>query len=91
MTRSRERQNTRAKRARNQRILAASDVCHVCGHPGADAVDHVVPIARGGTDTMDNLRPAHHTEACETCGRKCNREKTDKRYAPILRRSGALK
>jgi 5-methylcytosine-specific restriction protein A len=32
-------------------------ICHVCGGPGADAVDHVVQ----GDDHSDaNLRPIHH-------------------------------
>ena len=42
--------NTRRIRERNKRILTASDLCHICGEPGADAVDHVIPLARGGTD-----------------------------------------
>ena len=48
-------------------MLAASDVCHLCGLPGADEVDHVVPVARGG-DEWDplNLAPAHA---------RCNRVK----------------
>lgn len=83
--------NTRAIRRRNQRILAASDVCHICGHPGADAVDHVVSLARGGRDHDDNLAPAHHTVSCPTCGEKCNRVKSDKPFAPIIRRSGSLR
>lgn len=82
--------NTRAIRVRNQAILRASDVCHICGHPGSDAVDHVIPLARGGTDDPHNLRPAHHTAPCATCGQKCNRVKSDKPWAPIIRRSGSL-
>ena len=35
--------NTRRIRERNQRILTPSDLCHICGEPGADAVDHVIP------------------------------------------------
>lgn len=33
-----------------------------CGAPGPLAVDHRVPIARGGTNRIDNLIPA-----CKTC------------------------
>jgi 5-methylcytosine-specific restriction endonuclease McrA len=66
--------------------------CHLCGNPidysirdhldpGYFTVDHVTPINRGGSDTLDNCAPAH---------RKCNRDKSDrlpgeqprKRYAP---------
>ena len=90
-----KRTNTRAIRERNRRILAASDVCHLCGHPGSDAVDHVTPwivCKQQGIDpdTPDNLRPAHHTEPCPTCGIKCNRVKSDRPTAPVVRRSGAL-
>ena len=33
--------------------------CWLCGHPGADSVDHVTPRSRGGTDALENMRPAH--------------------------------
>jgi 5-methylcytosine-specific restriction endonuclease McrA len=84
------RTNTRAQRAENQRILRASNVCHLCGHPGADAVDHVIPLARGGADHITNKASAHHDVPCPTCGIKCNRVKGDKLVAPVIRRSGSL-
>jgi len=34
-------------------------VCWLCGYPGADTLDHVVPVSRGGTNDPANLRPAH--------------------------------
>lgn len=34
-------------------------VCHLCGMPGADSIDHIIPRALGGTDELDNLMPAH--------------------------------
>jgi 5-methylcytosine-specific restriction endonuclease McrA len=77
--------STRRGRAQNARILAASDVCHICGQSGADAVDHVVALARGGADTLDNKRPAHHDVPPF-----CNRVKGAKAWAPIVKRSGAL-
>lgn len=43
-------------------------VCHVCRQPGADEVDHVVPVAEGGADTLDNKAPIH--------ARPCHVEKT---------------
>ena len=77
----------RARRRRNRRILAVSDVCHACGHDGADAVDHKEPLARGGSEDLSNLAPIHH-RPCPTCGHSCNLEKSDKPYAPgILRTS----
>ena len=48
-----------AQQRRAKRILRQSDTCHICGLPGADTVDHVIPLAHGGTDTDDNLKPIH--------------------------------
>jgi 5-methylcytosine-specific restriction endonuclease McrA len=54
-------------------------VCYLCGrsipydtrtiHPLALTIDHVMPISAGGTDSEDNLRPAH---------RVCNEDKGDR-------------
>jgi 5-methylcytosine-specific restriction endonuclease McrA len=82
--------STRKGRAENARILATSDTCGICGHPGSDAVDHIIPLARGGPDTPANKQPAHHNTDCPTCGQRCNRVKGDKLVPPTLRRSGAL-
>jgi len=38
--------------------------CHRCGQP-AESVDHIVPHALGGSDELDNLRPA-----CLSCNAK---------------------
>lgn len=39
--------------------LPRGGVCHLCGEPGADTLDHVVPLSRGGSNGVGNLRPAH--------------------------------
>lgn len=86
------------RQQRNRAILAVSDVCHICGHPGSDAVDHVKALARAADATeaeqLDtdpaNLRPAHHDVPCPTCGLRCNRHKAAKAWAPIIRRSSSL-
>ncbi|WP_166390286.1 hypothetical protein [Nocardioides ochotonae] len=67
----------RARQKRNEKILAASDVCHICGQPGSDAIDHVIPFARCDALGLDpeapsNLKPAHHDVAPY-----CNRRKGD--------------
>ena len=81
---------TRAQRARNKRVVRdGGGICHLCGHPGADAADHVVPLSKGGTDTVDNLKPAHHRMTCETCGRRCNLEKGSRLLAPVMPYMGA--
>lgn len=43
-------------------------ICHVCGHPGSDQADHVIPLAENGPDTTANMRPIH--------AEPCHREKT---------------
>ncbi|MGW3545884.1 HNH endonuclease [Nocardia niigatensis] len=53
--------------------------CALCGgeidyslrtpDPGSFEVDHITPLAKGGTDTLDNCQPSH---------RWCNRKKSDK-------------
>lgn len=77
----RRRSNSRATRTENHAILRASDVCHICGRPGADAVDHVIPLARGGADAASNKAPAHHDVAPY-----CNRRKGDKLPSEVDRR-----
>lgn len=41
-------------------ILDESDICWICKHPGANSIDHVIPVKLGGA-MFDpaNLRPAH--------------------------------
>lgn len=57
-------------------VLAESDVCIICGHRGADSVDHIIPVQLRPDliADRDNLGPAHH-EPCPTCARRCNNEK----------------
>ena len=56
-------------------VLEQSRVCWLCGHDGADQVDDVVPKAKGGTSALANLRPAHGTNPCPTCGVRCNQSR----------------
>lgn len=77
MSQHHKRMSGRARQHRNAKILAASDVCHLCGQPGADAVDHVIPYARCYALGIDpevpsNLKPAHHDVPPH-----CNRRKGD--------------
>lgn len=67
------------RQRRNKIVMARHGrVCHVCGQGGADQVDHVVPLAQGGSDTMDNLRPAH--KQCHAA--KTRRESAEGRSHP---------
>lgn len=65
--------------------------CWICGQPidyslphvdpKSFVIDHVVPLAAGGADTLENVRAAH---------RDCNRDKSDKPFGSALRVSGGL-
>jgi 5-methylcytosine-specific restriction enzyme A len=58
-----------AEQARRKRILEQYlYCCHVCGKPGADQVDHRIPLGEGGADEDWNLAPIH--------SEPCHREKT---------------
>ena len=69
-------------------VLAESDLCWWCGHPGATAVDHVVPRANGGSNHIDNYAPIHGVDGCPVCPprngkpRRCNGEKGAKTGPP---------
>ncbi|MFC9247761.1 HNH endonuclease [Streptomyces sp. NPDC057136] len=66
-------------------FLAANDVCHLCGHPGANVVDHVTPVTAGADpEDQDNWAPAHGITRCPTCGRNCNGEKGANTNTPRL-------
>lgn len=68
------------------RVLALSDICHLCGHPGARTVDHLVSVDEWkrrfgnwiGVNNLENLAPAHGNRGhlgenrCTTCGALCN-------------------
>lgn len=40
-------------------LRAHKGVCHWCGLPGGDEVDHVLNRRAGGTDDPSNLAPIH--------------------------------
>jgi hypothetical protein len=72
-------------------VLNASDICHWCGHPGSNAVDHhPIPLStllRTAPELAEDpghCAPIHGREGCPFCplraGRRrvCNSEKGDK-------------
>lgn len=71
--RGRTRSGSREQRINRAVMLQHEGVCHVCGQPGADQVDHVIALTEGGDDTIDNRRPIH--------AEPCHRVKTAKESA----------
>ena len=64
-------QRTRRHQTHREDVMrAGKGMCHICGQGGADAIDHVVPVAWGGSDHPSNLAPAHTS---------CNSRKRDAR------------
>lgn len=61
-------------------FLAGDGCCHLCGGkitPGqAWEVEHIIPLAMGGDDEGDNLRPAHA---------KCHRAKTSEDLTAVAK------
>jgi len=54
------------------------DQCHLCGHPGATQVDHLIPLSKQPHQPLDPelARPAHGSNApCPVCGRACNQSR----------------
>ena len=73
------------RRDRHRKLVAKDEPdCHICGQPinyqahyldpASFTIDHITPINRGGTETLDNLAAAH---------RGCNRTKSDKVAAGV--------
>ena len=54
LERSRRHQKHREAVMRNN-----NGICHLCGSDSSDAIDHIVPVAWGGSDEIANLAPAH--------------------------------
>jgi 5-methylcytosine-specific restriction endonuclease McrA len=44
------------------------DDCWLCHQGGADTIDHIIPLINGGTDDLDNLRPAHGRKSASCVG-----------------------
>lgn len=87
--------NGRPYRRIRAQVLALSDTCGICGHPGADQVDCIQPVSLGGSDTdPTNLRPSHGSSApCPICPqrngkrRSCNQERGNRVTAKPEHRS----
>jgi 5-methylcytosine-specific restriction endonuclease McrA len=63
MTSTTHGRTSRSFRRMRSRILEQSDVCWLCGQPGADTVDHIVPlsVAPDLGEVAGNMAPAHRS------------------------------
>lgn len=89
MSEQRTRRGGRPWRRVRGRVLAESDVCHICGQPGADSVDHIIAVSvRPDLELVrSNLAPAHYDVPPY-----CNRRKGDRAMPlDIIRRSSSLR
>jgi 5-methylcytosine-specific restriction endonuclease McrA len=70
-------------------FLAAYPICWLCGHPGADQIDHVIPVSQAPWLRFEpsNWRPAHGVRGCQHCGRRCNQQRGTRVAQPLSPRS----
>lgn len=61
---TRKNRGCRTERFSNQDVVDRDKwICGICGQPivGKFHIDHIVPLAQGGSDTLDNVQMAHPT------------------------------
>jgi 5-methylcytosine-specific restriction endonuclease McrA len=84
--------NTTIRDRHRQQIRKTQAACGICGQPidyelphtdpMSFVVDHIIPLIRGGTDTLDNKQASH---------RACNQAKASRiDGAGIVKRSNSL-
>lgn len=82
--------NTATQKRLREQLRAKRLPCHICGFPidystrgeaTSFEMDHVVPLAKGGKDAVENVRAAH---------KACNRSKGARVVPKIIRRSGSF-
>lgn len=81
MQSQRKANSTTWKRIRQLILNRDNYTCQYCGVQPCSSVDHVIPVARGGTDEWDNL---------VACCIRCNSQKKDKMPADFLTRSSTV-
>jgi 5-methylcytosine-specific restriction enzyme A len=70
------------KRDNDRTMRRHHGICHVCGRPGADRIDHVINLASGGTDDEANRAPIHSVP--------CHQQKTQAEAAAGRRRRAGV-
>lgn len=76
------------KATRNRIMNRDNGCCYVCGHEGADQIDHIISIANGGSHDDTNLAPIHRVPCHSTKTRTEQVQRTvTTQPAPKLRRN----
>ena len=70
---------------RRDKFALLGNACVYCGSSGAMTVDHIVPLARGGTDDIGNIVPA-----CRSCNSKKNARTAVEFLAVLNTRTGGV-
>ena len=97
--------DSRAYRKALRQVQATGPICHICGHPGSDSLDHALPASLYPelAGEPSNWRPAHGIRGCAQGPpnpstdrrrrgqpRRCNQQRSNKLTLPTqTRRSRA--
>jgi 5-methylcytosine-specific restriction endonuclease McrA len=96
--------DSRAYRKTLAQVQATGPICWLCGHPGSDTLDHVIPasVAPDLAGDPSNWKPAHGVNGCPHCPptvsadrrrhgqpRRCNQSRGNRTPATQTRRSRA--
>ncbi len=77
----------RALQTLRQKVFSTyGDICWLCGQEGADTIDHLVMVVHGGSNTIDNLRPAHGRKSAFCVGNFSRRRGLPKASKKVKRR-----
>lgn len=66
-----------------QVMKAHNGICHVCGLPGANEVDHVIPVSQNGSHDPSNLAPIH-SKPCHEAKTKAETDAGRRRRASSM-------
>lgn len=80
-TTTRDRHRAYLRRGKPPCSLCGEDIDYTLRSPDPMSfeVDHIIPLAKGGTDELDNKQPSH---------RDCNRRKADRTAEEMAQQSG---
>jgi hypothetical protein len=84
--------DSRWYRKASAEFLAVHTICWICGHGGANSIDHALPVSLFPWLKFEpsNWRPSHGGgRRCPTCGLDCNAKRGNSMTMPKITRSRA--